>query len=185
MMHFLLGFLSAMALSSAFFGAMALFVQSVVFRAPPLRYQAGGYSFFVPEGWSCATEGSETVCYPDPGPLDKHAIIIGAGKVAGPEDNYDFYKNHLSKPVLRTGTQGNAEEHSDVLSFGEVTVNGQIWLDSTHRGSEIKDYVTRYMIAKQSALSVLVTYSVYSEQYEANKGLGDTLLKGLEVRALR
>jgi hypothetical protein len=183
--YFLAGFVSVTCLAASFFGAMAFFVQQVVFRPPPLRYQAGGYSMVVPEGWTCGPSGTETVCRPGLGPLERRAIIIATAKVAGPQDNYDFYRQHLSKPIFRPELRGDPARSSEVLTIAEVTVNGRVWLDASHRNSELPGFVTRYMAAKQSALSVLVTYSVRSEQYEANKSLGDTLLQGLEVRALR
>ncbi len=162
---------AALAYLGLGYGAAAL-----LFQAPPERFYARGISFEAPKGWQCEGQGLETVCDP-PSAVDD-AVLIIATKTVEPFDTLETYRGILKAPK-ESGTQHG--KFSTVLSEGDTDLGGHIWVDATHRGSEIESYDTRYLATTIGATAVLMTFSCHTPACPALQPELDHLAASVEV----
>lgn len=160
-------FISTMAVTAFLLAGLGWATATYVFVPPQQRYQAGGYSFVLPTGWSCAQDGTETVCKPESGPLERRALIVAAAKVIGPNDNYEFFRTYLQGPRSIAGQKGGPPLQTENRFLREMKIGETLWLESLQLNGELPNYFTHYWVAKESALSVLVTYSVHKDQHDS------------------
>lgn len=175
---------AALLATAGLLASLAWATAQYIFAPPQPRHQAGGYSFILPEGWSCAQEGTETVCKPEPGALEKRAIIVATSKVAGPNDNYEYYRSYLSRSRSIEGRAGDPPLQTERRYLRETMIGQTLWLESLQLNGELPNYFTYYWAAKESALSVLVTYSVHKDLHESIAPTVAAFGDGLEARRL-
>ncbi|MDE2446631.1 MAG: hypothetical protein KGO94_10660 [Alphaproteobacteria bacterium] len=177
------GFIIAMIFTSFGLFALGVFAAKTLFRQPPLRFQAGGYSFLVPEGWSCGREGTETVCHPKEEPLKRRALLVATAKIVGPNDNLDYFRAYLSTPTKPAGTPEKPLV-DELLSLTAIHKNDLDWVVAERRNSELPGWITRYFAVRSGALSVLFTVSGKAEIYGQVKPVSDTMFQNFFVRKL-
>jgi hypothetical protein len=173
---FLRGFAAAFAVAVAAYVGLGYAAAALLFQPPPERFYARGISFEAPEGWQCDSEGLETVCDP-PSEVDD-AILIIATKTVEPFDTLDTYRGILKAPK-ESGMQRG--KFSTVLAGRDSELGGHLWVDATHRGSEIESYDTRYLATTIGATAVLMTFSCHTPACPAMQPALDRLAGSVEV----
>lgn len=112
-----------------------------------------------------------------PGPANqpKPAIMILTAKIAGADDNLAAYLQHLAMnpPATGKGTIVEAAQQKDIL--------GTTWVQATLLGSEVPDFLTRYMATKIGKIAVLYTFSAHKSYYNGFLGAMDLVVNSLVV----
>lgn len=122
-------------------------------------------SFQLPPNWDCHLDEMEWVCYSSFSQKAKEAIIILTAKEQGPPDTLSAYEAFLKqsrRPMLRGGRPGPP---SKVKKVTRTRINGQVWIDALHLGSEVPHYYTRYLATVKNGLGILVTFSAYERYF--------------------
>jgi hypothetical protein len=134
-------------------------------------------SFALPRGWTCDQEGGEFVCSPPHPAGDKSpAIMIFAGKLAGPDDTLNAYRARLSLDPPATG-RGTIVRPPTLN-----TILGTIWVDATLFGSELADFYTRYLATTKDGIAVLYTFSAHRSQFEELQGAAIQAVETLSLK---
>ena len=167
---FLRGFALAFALAIVVFAGLGFATQALLFQPPPDRFYTRGVSFEYPAGWVCTEAAQEVVCEPTTQVDD--SIIVIANTTVGPLDSLDVYRARLSQPLNGVGS---------VLNFGDITLGGQVWIDSTQAGSEITKYTTRYLATIVGPVALLLSFSCEETICEAMRPEIDRLAASVQV----
>lgn len=127
-------------------------------------FQNSYIQFELPNRWKCDIEGTEWVCRSLLKDQSKEAIIVFTAKEVGPSDSLDAYEAHLKQPKKIPSKDGKPTE-SQIKSLQRKQINGHIWVDSMHLGSEIPQYYTRYLATTKDRLAILVTFSAHQSHF--------------------
>ena len=123
-------------------------------------------SFDLLNNWHCHPEGTEWICA---NKLNRkkasEAMIILTAKQKGPSDSIAQYLNHLKTPRTVKKARGGAFT-SKVFHHKQRHINGHMWVDGFHLGSEVPVYYTRYLVTIKGSLGILVTYSAHKNHYK-------------------
>ncbi len=128
------------------------------------KFQNSYVSFDLPPNWDCKLEGVTWTCVNKFSKKPKEAIIILAAKEKGPADNIKAYANHLKTPRNYTNFKGK-KIISKVKNLRERQISNQNWIDGLHVGSEVDNYLTRYLATVKQDLAILVTFSAHEKHY--------------------
>ncbi|HVK61994.1 MAG TPA: hypothetical protein VM432_10605 [Bdellovibrionales bacterium] len=121
-------------------------------------------SFELPEKWDCVLEQTEWVCRPTDPAIARQAIIILTAKEVGPMDSLAQYTSHLQTPRTIASRTGQPMT-SQILKVENRTIANHTWVDGMHRGSEVPNYITRYLATTKDRIAVLVTFSAHVLYY--------------------
>ncbi len=123
-------------------------------------------SFDLLNNWHCHPEGTEWICT---NKLNRkkasEAMIILTAKQKGPSDSMAQYINHLKAPRTVKKARGGTFT-SKVFHAKQRHINGHMWVDGFHQGSEVPVYYTRYLVTIKGSLGILVTYSAHKDHYK-------------------
>ena len=123
-------------------------------------------SFDLLNNWHCHPEGTEWICT---NKLNRkkasEAMIILTAKQKGPSDSMAQYINHLKTPRTVKKARGGTFT-SKVFHAKHRRINGHMWVDGFHQGSEVPVYHTRYLVTIKGSLGILVTYSAHKDHYK-------------------
>lgn len=144
------------------------------------RFANGYCEFELPNGWSCAIEGSEWVCQSENSDRQKEAIIILAAKERGPQDTLSEYEAYL-KSDKTYQLPGGKVQKSEPKYTKSSEINGHTWVDALHLASEVPGFYTRYLATVKEDIGVAVTFSVTKDMYDAYKGIFDNVVATLRV----
>jgi hypothetical protein len=122
-------------------------------------------SFELPPNWECKLDVTEWVCVSTYAKQSKEAIIILTAKEVGPTDSLEAYKAHLNTPRSLPDKTGKVVMSKILYPSKERVISGQTWIDSTHLGSEIASYYTRYLATVKDRLAIIVTFSAHKDHY--------------------
>ena len=111
-------------------------------------------SFEIPRDWACLLEGSNYICKSEKPDLKKYAVIIVSAKFRGEIDSLNAYKAHLEKQINPVGP------------IIEGPVNGHNWVQSLHRASEVRSYLTHYWATVNEDLGMVVSFSVIEDLHQ-------------------
>ncbi len=129
--------------------------------------QTNYMGFQVPPGWDCQKDGADIVCQPEDPALSRQAILVVSAKQVSAEENLDFLKRRLLEPRATAIRTGSAPQRSEVTAHTVLELGGVEWVDATHFASEIPQFNTRYVATSARGLSVLLSFSAHSSQWEA------------------
>lgn len=126
-------------------------------------------SFEIPEEWECKSFGTDWVCHSQLKGKNVEALITSTAKIAGPNDTLDEYKAYLERPKSWSlkKEQIVSEKWRDPK---KAFINKFPWVDSIHKNSEIKSYISRYVVTvccqnTSSKLGILVVLSAHQDHY--------------------
>lgn len=135
----------------------------------------------LPPNWDCKQEERDWVCQPDNLAERNEVILIIVVKEVDPnDDNFDKYENILSTSKDMRDLLGNSYK-SDVKFTKRSTIQGQVWVDSLHFGSEIPGFYTRYIASIDQKVAGLVTYSVAETVYPKWAEVMDRVINSLKL----
>ncbi len=138
-----------------------IFISTVAHGA---RIKNAYISFELPPNWNCKLEGSEWVCESNFSSKTKDAIIILTAKEVGPDDTLPAYLKHLQTPRAISSSKGPGAK-SQVINVKERILNGQMWIDGMHLGSEVGPYFTRYLATVKNRISIVITFSAHKQHF--------------------
>ncbi len=133
-------------------------------------FQNSYVSFEILDGWDCKAFGTDWVCHSQLQKKKVEALITSTAKIAGQYDTLDEYLSYLQQP--KTWSNSKQEQlTSQKIKAGKVFINKFPWVDSIHKNSEIKSYISRYagtVCCKDSSsqLGILVVLSAHQEHYK-------------------
>ncbi len=133
----------------------------VVASAQAKVFQNSYVQFELPDRWECALEGTEWVCSSLLKDQSKEAIFVLTAKEVGPSDTLASYEAHLKLPKTVPNKAGKAEQSLVKSLDRNKQINGHVWVESMHLGSEIPQYYTRYLATVKDRLAILVTFSAH------------------------
>lgn len=139
------------------------------------QFRSDAFEFVLPQHWSCNLEETEWVCQTSESGPPHDAIIILAQKLRGAQDTLEKYEAHLRQP--RSSEHGTSE----VQHVRRTHVRGQEWVDALHLGSELRDYLTRYLATTTSGRGILITFSAAADRYADYEPDVDVLMESLVV----
>lgn len=122
-------------------------------------------AFELPDTWKCNLEHTEWVCRSESEKESKEAIIILTAKEVGPTDSFDAYTQHLRTAQTSQTRAGQAVTSRIIYQPKQVKVNDHIWVDGLHQGSEVPNYITRYLATIKDRIAILVTLSAHKTFY--------------------
>lgn len=159
---------------------LCIFFMFAMGSAHAKRFANGYTEFELPNGWSCAIEGSEWVCQSENKDRQKEAIIILAAKQRGPQDTLSEYEAYLKKDKTYQLPGGKVQK-SEPKYAKSTQVNNHTWVDALHLASEVPGFYTRYLATVKEDIGVAVTFSVTKDMYDAYKGIFDNVVASLRV----
>ena len=132
-------------------------------------------SFEIPETWECKSFGTDWVCHSKFQEKKVEALITSTAKIAGPLDTRQQYMDYLQQPKTWKNTQGEQINSEKVAPAKEVFLNKFPWVDSIHKNSEVKAYISRYAGTvccpnASSKLGILLVLSAHQDHYTKYSG---------------
>lgn len=136
-----------------------------------------------PQGWSCALDGTITVCRNLSLQKSQEAIIIIAAKKAAPEDKLEIYKEYLSKPISNRSERTLKPFQSEIKAKPEsVLLSNHQWITSMHYNSEVENYLTTYVGTVKDGIAILVTMSVHKNYHTKYSSIFNRVLKSIKTK---
>lgn len=160
-----------------------LIALSFLFISPLLEakiFTSNYIRFQLPERWGCNRDNSTHICHLVGGPKNKDAVILVTAKQTGPSDSLSFYKQYLSVPV-EWKRKDNTVLKSSPVRTKQVSIDKATWVDSLHRGGEVKEYYTRYFATRKKDISILVTFSAHRDVYPSYSSIINSLIRSIKV----
>lgn len=148
-------------------------LEAKIFTSNYIRFQ-------LPERWGCNRDNSTHICHLIGGPKNKDAVILVTAKQTGPSDSLSFYKEYLSVPV-EWKRKDNSVLKSSPVRTKQVIIDKATWVDSLHRGGEVKEYYTRYFATRKKDISILVTFSAHRDVYPSYSAIINNLVRSIKV----
>lgn len=127
-------------------------------------------SFEIPEEWECKSFGTDWVCHSKLKGKNVEALITSTAKIAGPNDTLDAYKSYLERPKSWFNLKKEQIVSEAWKAPKKAFINKFPWIDSIHKNSEIKSYISRYVVTvccqnTSSKLGILVVLSAHQNHY--------------------
>ena len=128
-------------------------------------------SFELPEDtWECKAFGTDWVCHSKLRGNNVEALITSTAKIAGPSDTIDDYHSYLQQPKSWSNIRKEQITSEKIGETKKAFINKFLWVDSIHKNSEIKSYISRYVATvccdnTSSKLGILVVLSAHQDHY--------------------
>ena len=128
-------------------------------------------SFELPsETWECKAFGTDWVCHSKLRGNNVEALITSTAKIAGPSDTIDDYQSYLQQPKSWSNVKKEQIVSEKIGDAKKAFINKFLWVDSIHKNSEIKSYISRYVATvccenTSSKLGILVVLSAHQDHY--------------------
>ena len=153
--------------------ALKIFFFSLVFfafQAQAKLFQNTYVSFEIPESWECKAFGTDWVCHSQLKGKNVEALITSTAKIAGSNDNLGEYKTYLQNPKSWFSMKKEQIVSEKLKEPKKAFINKFPWIDSIHKNSEIKSYISRYVVTvccqnTSSKLGILVVLSAHQDHY--------------------
>ena len=158
-----------MRLSSIF---LFFFLPSLVFLLPAQAklFKNSYVSFEIPEDWECKAFGTDWVCHSTFQEKKVEAIITSTAKMAGPMDTRAQYLEYLQQEKTWVNVRKEEITSKKITQARQVFINKFPWIDSIHKNSEVKSYISRYAGTvccenTSSKVGILVILSAQQDHY--------------------
>ena len=127
-------------------------------------------SFEIPETWECKSFGTDWVCHTSLKKEKLEALITSTAKLAGPGDSLEQYQAYLEKEKTWSNIKEERITSQKLTPTEKVFINNFPWITSTHKNSEIKNYISRYVITvccenSSTKLGILVVLSAHQNHF--------------------
>ena len=156
---------------------MLFFIKSgVVFASFPFfalsaqTFKNSYVSFDIPETWKCKAFGTNWVCHDKFQEKQVEALITSTAKIASTIDTRDQYLSYLQQEKTWFTSKKEQITSKKLTEAKEVFINKFPWVDSTHKNSEVKSYISRYVGTvccedSSSKLGILIVLSAHQDHY--------------------
>ena len=140
------------------------------FQSPAKLFQNTYVSFEIPEEWECKAFGTDWVCHSKLVGKNVEALITSTAKIAGTSDNLRAYQEYLGNPKSWVNMKREQIVSTKLQEPKKAFINKFPWIDSIHKNSEIKSYISRYVVTvccqnTSSKLGILVVLSAHQDHY--------------------
>lgn len=133
-------------------------------------------SFSLPTGWTCKAEETEFVCTPPHlSGQSVSAIMVMTAKIPGPDDNVTAYIDYLKSRAQAVGPSAMIQPPT------LRPINGTDWLDCIIEGSELENYMTRYLAVSKDGIAILYTFSARKDHFDDLVGSAILAVSTLQV----
>ncbi len=132
-------------------------------------------TFEIPDSWECIKIDFQWACRPK-NQVERSALAVIVGKVAGAQDNFDALLRELSAP--RTLHKGGS---SQVFHARRKLIGGQDWIESLHLGSELANFYTFYLATVKDSLGVLISLSTPKDRAKDFNPIFKRLIDSLKL----
>ncbi len=144
-------------------------------------------SFDIPETWACRAFGTDWVCHSKFQDKKVEAIITSTAKVAGPNDTLNEYKTYLQQEKTWSNIRKEQITSEKMTPAKVIFINRFQWVDSIHKNSEVKSYISRYVgtvccQGKSSQLGILVVLSAHQDHYTKYSNIFIKTVNSLKVQ---
>lgn len=166
-------------------GLLTLFLFCVPFAEAKL-FQNSYVSFDIPDTWECKAFGTDWICHSKFQEKRVEALITSTAKIAGPNDTLEQYRAYLQESKTWANIKKEQITSEKVTPAKQIFINKFPWVDSIHKNSEVKSYISRYagtVCCKDSSsqLGILIVLSAHQDHYtKYSKSFLDTV-KSLRV----
>ena len=138
-------------------------------------FQNSYVSFEIPETWECKAFGTDWVCHSKFQQKKVEALITSTAKIAGPNDTREQYLAYLQQTKTWSNIKKEEITSKKIGEAKQVFINKFPWVDSIHKNSEVKSYISRYagtVCCKDSSsqLGILVVLSAHEQHYTKYSG---------------
>ena len=166
-----------------------LFLLNFFFFFSPVQaklFQNTYISFDIPETWECKAFGTDWVCHSKFQEKKVEALITSTAKIAGPNDTLNGYLAYLQQPKTWSNINKEQITSKKMAPAKKVFINKFPWVDSIHKNSEVKSYISRYagtVCCKNSSskLGILVVLSAHQDHYTKYSGAFVKTINSLRV----
>ena len=127
-------------------------------------------SFEIPDNWKCKPFGTNWVCHDALQERKVEALITSTAKIASSLDTREQYINYLKQEKAWYTSSKELVTSKKLTEAKEAFINKYPWVDSTHKNSEVKSYISRYMGTvccedSSSKLGILIVLSAHEDHY--------------------
>lgn len=148
-----------------------LFILFSPFPVNAKLFQNSYISFEIPEMWECKAFGTDWVCHSKLQEKKVEALITSTAKIAGINDTREQYLAYLQQEKTWFNVKKEEITSKKMVEAKQVLINRFPWIDSVHKNSEIKFYISRYagtVCCKDSSskLGILVVLSAHQDHYK-------------------
>ena len=152
---------------------LKLFALIFLFFYHPLQaktFKNSYVSFEIPETWKCKPFGTNWVCHDKLQEKKVEALITSTAKIAGSLDTREQYLNYLKQEKTWYTNKKEQITSKKLTPAQEVFINKYPWVDSVHKNSEVKSYISRYVGTvccedSSSKLGILIVLSAHEDHY--------------------
>jgi hypothetical protein len=137
--------------------------------------------FDIPETWNCKPEGGQHVCQPIQSQRRREAIIVMASKIKGPGDSLSEYQKRLGQTKTVTDLKG--KKLSSKINYTKIiNLAGTPWIESEQLGSEVPEFVTKYLATVEKNIAIAVTFSAHESVFKAYSTDFMTMIQSIHIR---
>ena len=167
---------------SALFSLAAL----LHFASQAKTFENSYISFEIPETWECKAFGTDWVCHSKFQEKKVEALITSTAKIAGANDTLSAYQAYLQQTKTWSNLKKEQITSAKISPARKVFIKKFPWIDSIHKNSEIKSYISRYAGTvccpeSSSKLGILVVLSAHQDHYTKYSGIFIKTVKSLRV----
>ncbi|MCY4321589.1 MAG: hypothetical protein OXC37_04205 [Bdellovibrionaceae bacterium] len=143
-------------------------------------------SFELPDSWKCAPFGTNWVCHDSLQEKSVEALITSTAKIAGSLDTREQYLDYLKQEKMWLTKQKEQITSQKLQEAKEVFINKYPWVDGTHKNSEVKSYISRYVGTvccqdSSSQLGILIVLSAHEDHYKKYSPIFIKAINSLKV----
>ena len=134
-------------------------------------FQSDYVSFNLPETWDCKQFGTSYVCHDKLQQKKVEALITVTAKIAGSFDTHENYLKYLQTEKVWTTESGETITSKPLSTAKYIYPSKYMWVDSIHKDSEVKSYISRYAGTvccedSSSKLGILLVLSAHEEHWK-------------------
>ena len=143
-------------------------------------------SFDLPKTWTCKQFGTSYVCHDKFQQKKVEALITVTAKIAGSFDTHENYLKHLQEEKIWSTKKGEEITSKKLSEAKYIYPNKYIWVDSIHKNSEVKSYISRYAGTvccenSSSKLGILLVLSAHEDHWKKYASIFLTAINSLKV----
>ena len=143
-------------------------------------------SFEIPDTWKCKPFGTNWVCHDALQEKKVEALITSTAKIAGSLDTREQYLNYLKQEKTWYTNKKEQITSKKLTEAKEAFINKYPWVDSIHKNSEVKSYISRYVGTvcckdSSSKLGILIVLSAHEDHYTKYSSLFIKAINSLKV----
>ena len=146
-------------------------ILGVLISSPAQAFQSDYVSFKLPETWECKQFGTSYVCHDKLQQNKVEALITVTAKIAGAFDTHENYLQYLQTEKVWKNKSGETITSKPLSTAKYIYPGKYMWVDSIHKNSEVKSYISRYAGTvccedSSSKLGILLVLSAHEEHWK-------------------